>query len=591
MARLAIDPVTRVGGHLRLEVEVADGEVSDAWSSGTMFRGIEVILKGRDPRDAWLFAQRICGACTGAHALASVRAVENAFGVRIPTNARIIRNLMAGAAAAQNHVVQFYQQHALDWVDVVAAAGADPNATSRLARSLSDWPKSSITYFTEVRDRLAKMVDSGQLGPFANGYWGHPAYRLSPEADLMVMAHYLEALDWQREVGRIHTLLGGKNPHPQTYLVGGMTLVPPWGGPVKAVGGEHPRLPERDMPIALSQDGLAELNELVAETRAFVDRVYVPDALAIAAYYDDWFGVGAGSANFLSYGEYPESDVSQAELLLLPRGRIARGDLTRLEPVDPAAIGETVARSWYTYDGGDEAYRHPAEGQTDQRYSGPKLPFNTLEGSAKYSWLKAPRYGEEPQEVGPLARVLVAYVAGQADVKIAVDSYVSRLGLGPEALTGTLGRMVARAIEAQVVAARLGGWHTALRESLAEGNLAVADITKWDPGSWPPEASGFSLGETPGGAVGHWVKVKDAKVESYQIVDASTWNLSPRDARDLRGACEEALIGTPVADPARPLEILRTVHSFAPCTACAVHAHGLEAGLSLEVRVAGGGRP
>jgi hydrogenase large subunit len=589
MSRIAIDPITRVGGHLRVEVEIADGVVSDAWSSGTMFRGMERILKGRDPRDAWLFAQRICGACTGAHALASVRAVESALGVAIPTNARLIRNIVAGAAATQDHVVQFYQQSSLDWVDVLAALDADPLATSRLAQSLSDWPDSSAVHFKEVQDRLAKYVDSGQLGPFANGYWGHPAYRLPPEADLLVMAHYFEALDWQRRVSRIHALLGGKNPHPQTFLVGGMALAPPWGGPVRALPGEHPRLPERTSPIALSADGLADLTALIADTTAFVNRVYAPDVLAIAGYHDDWIEIGRSIGNYMSAGEFPEGDTAESPRLL-PAGRIINGNLERLEPVDQAAVAETVAHSWYTYDDGDDAaLRHPLDGQTNQRYAGPSLPFTTLDGSEKYSWLKAPRYQESPMEVGPLARTLVAYGWGNQEIRTTVDDYVGRLGLGPEALFGTLGRMVARAVEAQVVAARLGGWLTELRGNLASGNLAIADITKWDTGSWPSEALGWSFVETPRGMLGHWLKMKDQRIEGYQIVDATTWNASPRDAKNRRGPLEEALVGTPVADPAQPLEILRTVHSFAPCTACAVHSYSLGASEPFGIDIVEGG--
>ena len=576
MTRTAIDPVTRVGGHLRLEVDVADGAVRDAWSSGTAFRGMELVLRGRDPRDAWLFAQRICGACTAAHAIASVRAVEDALGIRIPANARLIRNLIGGAAFAQAHVLGFYQQSLLDWVDVMAALDADPSATATLARSLSDWPTSSADHFAQVKGRIAKLVDSGQLGPFTNGYWGHPAYRLAPEADLLFLSHYLEALDWGRAVSRFHTLLGGKNPHLQGFVVGGMVLAAPWGGPVKAVTGEHPRLPDRGSPVALSEDGLFDLGQLIEQMRTFVDQVYVPDVLAIAGYHDDWQGLGAGLGNYLSFGDFPEDDMADAPLLL-PRGRILGGRTSEIQPVDQAAVAETVAHSWYAYpdeEGGDAAFRHPFDGRTTPRYDGPTLPFTSLEGSVTYSWLKAPRYAEEPMEVGPLARVLVAYALSKRTVRIAVDDYVARLRAGPEALTGTLGRMVARAIEAQLVAARLDGWLTELRDNLASGDLAVADITRWDPQSWPSDTRGWSLGETPKGALGHWVTLHDGTVSDYQVVDATTWNASPRDGKGLRGALEEALVGTPVADPERPLEVLRVVHAFDPCTACAAHVFG-----------------
>ena len=584
MARIAIDPVTRIGGHLRIEVEVTDGVVRDAWSSGTMFRGMELILKGRDPRDAWLFAQRVCGMCAGVHALASVRAVENALGAVVPRNARLIRNLIAGSGYVQDHVVQFYHLHALDWVDVVSALDADPAATSALARSISDWPQSSASYFKGVKDRLTTFVQSGQLGPLANGYWGHPAYKLPPEANLMVVAHYLEALDWQRKVMRIHALLGGKSPHPQTYLVGGMALAPTWGGPNRALPGEHPKQIERNSPTALSASGLSDIRKLIAEAKTFVDQVYAPDVLAIAGYYGDWAGIGKGIGNYLSYGEFPEDDSSQPALLL-PRGRIMGRDLAKAESVDQAGVAETVAHSHYADDGGDGALRHPGNGQTNPRYAGPKPPFTTLEGWDKYSWLKAPRYQDEPMEVGPLARMLVAHVEGRRDVKTAIDGVAAKLGVGREALFSTLGRTVARAIETQVVVNRLDGWLGELVANLATGDLAVADITKWDPGAWPREAQGWALGDAPRGALGHWVKIRDQRIDHYQIVDATTWNGSPRDAQGRRGAWEEALVGTPVADPTRPIEILRTIHSFDPCTACAVHAYSPDAGNSVEIRV------
>jgi Ni,Fe-hydrogenase I large subunit len=589
MTRTVIDPVTRVNGHLRLEVEVADGAVRDAWSAGTEFRGIELVLRGRDPREAWLLAQRICGACTGSHALASVRAVEAALGVRIPTNARLVRNLIAGAAFVQGHALGFYQQSLLDWVDVNSALTADPKATATLAGTLSDWPDSTADRFAGIRDRVTAVVSSGQLGPFANGYWGHPAYWLSPEANLLFLSHYFDALDWGRLVSRFHTLLGGKNPHPQTFAVGGMVLAPPWGGPVKPGSGAHPTLPDRNSPVALSADGLADLEQLIGDMQSFVDRVYAPDVMAIAGYHDELLGQGAGLGSYLAYGEFPEDDREDAPLLL-PSGRILGGRIGDLQAVDQAAVAETVAASWYGYEdaaAGDAAFVHPSGGQTSPRYDGPTLPFTTLEGSTTYSWLKAPRYAEEPMEVGPLARMQVAYSQSVGGVRDVVDAYVGRLHAGPEALTGTLGRMVARAIEAQLLAQRLGNWLTELRANLATGDVALTDITRWDKESWPDEAAGFSLGESPKGALGHWVTIRDAKVDAYQVVDATTWNASPRDGKGLRGALEEALVGTPVADPARPLEVLRTVHAFDPCPACAAHVHGADEP-ALRVRVDGG---
>ncbi len=587
MSRIAIDPVTRVGGHLRIEVEIANGAVQDAWSSGTMFRGMESILRGRDPRDAWLLAQRVCGSCTGVHALASVRAVENALGLSIPRNARLIRNLLAGTQLVQDHVLQFYQLQALDWVDVTAALGASPGATASLATSISDWPESGAIHFGQVRDRLAALVASHQLGPFANGDWGHPAYALTPEASLLLLAHYLEALDWQRRFMRIHTLLGGKSPHPQTFLVGGMALAPTWGGPNRALPGEHPQQIERNAPAALSERGLKVMADLIVEARAFVERVYVPDALLLAREYPEWTRIGSGTGSYMAFGEFPEDDSAASELLL-PRGRVGR-EMSRVDPVDHTRIAETVAQSHYTYGSGDQAFLHPWDGETNPRYAGPKPPVRTLEGAERYSWLKAPRYALEPMEVGPLARILVAYVEARAAVRTALERVIGTLGVPRDAMFSTMGRTLARAIEAQVVVDRLAGWQADLAANLGTGDVAVADVTAWDPATWPSMARGWSLGESPRGAVGHWVTVADRRISEYQIVDATTWNGSPRDAAGRRGALEQALVGTPVADPARPLEVLRTVHAFSPCTACAVHAHRPGAVGPVEVRVAPGG--
>lgn len=569
MTRLAIDPVTRVGGHLRIEVELTDGVVSDAWSSGTMFRGMETILRGRDPRGAWLLAQRICGACAGVHALASVRAVEDALGVTIPRNARSIRNLLMGSEFVLDHVVHFYHQQALDWIDPMSALTADPAATSALARSISTRTPSDVASFRDARDRLSAFVGSGGSGPFLDDGPGHSAAKSSPETALMVMAHYLEALDWQRRVLQMQTLLGGKSPHPQTYLVGGAAVPVPWGGPPPAPPGQHPSQIDQRAPSALSVEGLAAMSTVVAEAKAFVEQVYVPDVLTIARSHPEWAQLGRGFGNYLSYGEFPLDD-SKAPALLLPRGRIMGGDLATVLPVDQDHVGETVAHSYYTYGDDDGALLHPSKGLTEPRYAGPKPPFTTLAGSDRYSWLKAPRYRGEPMEVGPLARVLVAYVEGRGAVRDRVDDVVGRLGLGPDALFSTLGRMLARAIEAEVVADQLDASIRELKATLASGDLAIADLSRWAPETWPSTASGRSLGEGPRGAVGHWVTIADRRIADYQIVDATTWNASPRDAGGRRGATEEALIGTPVADPERPIEILRTVHSFDPCMACGV---------------------
>jgi Ni,Fe-hydrogenase I large subunit len=567
MTRVAIDPITRIEGHLRIEVEVNNGVVTDAWSSGTMFRGLELILQGRDPRDAWVFAQRACGVCTTVHALASVRAVENALGLKIPRNARLVRNLIAGSQFVQDHVIHFYHLHALDWVDVVSALQADPAATAALAGSISDWPTNSTGNFKTVQAKLQAFVNSGQLGPFSNGYWGHPAYKLPPEANLMAVAHYLEALDWQRNVIRIHAILGGKNPHPQSYVVGGMAMDV-----------------DLNSPTALTDRRLSNIAQLVQSAQDFVNGVYIPDVLAVAGFYKDWAGIGTGIGNYMAYGDFPEDDTGQPSGFYLPRGRIMNRDLTKVEAVDQSGVGESVSHSWYTYGGDDGELKHPWDGVTDPKYAGPTPPYDTLAGYDKYSWLKAPRYQDEPMEVGPLARMLVAYASNHPDVKPAVDGVLSALGVGAEALFSTLGRVAARAIETKLLAAKLSTWQQELGANLNSGDLAVADTSKWDPGSWPSDAKGWGMEEAPRGSLAHWVVIKDQRIANYQLVVPSTWNGSPRDAKGRRGAWEEALIGTPVADPSKPVEILRTIHSFDPCLACAVHVHDQD-GRGVEIQV------
>jgi [NiFe] hydrogenase large subunit/hydrogenase large subunit len=555
MARVVVDPVTRIEGHLRIEAEVDRGAVQDAWSSSTMFRGIEIILRGRDPRDAWAFTQRICGVCTTVHAIASIRAVENAIGAAPPPNARLLRNLIIAAQAVQDHVIHFYHLHALDWVDIVSALSADPAKTSALAESISDWPLSSPKYFAGVRDRVKGFVDRGQLGPFANAYWGHPAYRLPAEANLMAVAHYLEALEWQREFIKMHAVLGGKNPHLQSFLVGGMAT------PV-----------DPNSQAALNTHTIAGLKQFVANARDFVTRVYIPDLLAIASFYKDWAGHGRGVGNYLAYGEYPDDDTARPALFI-PTGIIRARDLSKVAPFDQSKVSEYVAHSWYEYQGGDDVALHPYQGETKPNYTGPTPPYELLgtETNKKYSWLKSPRYEDEPMEVGPLARMLVAYVSGHARVRELVDGALKHLKVGPEALFSTLGRVAARGIETQVLAEKMDAWVDALAANMGSGELRIHDNSKWDPSTWPAEASGAGFHEAPRGALGHWVQIRNGTISNYQCVVPSTWNAGPRDAKGRRGPYEEALIGTPVADPKRPVEILRTVHSFDPCMACGVH--------------------
>lgn len=554
MTHIVVDPVTRIEGHLRVEAEVDGGVVKDAWSSSTMFRGIELILRGRDPRDAWAFTQRICGVCTTVHAIASIRAVEKAINAVPPPNARLLRNLIIAAQCVQDHVIHFYHLHALDWVDVTVALSADPAKTATLAQSISDWPLSSANYFSGVQGRLKTFVQRGQLGPFANAYWGHPAYRLPPEANLMAVAHYLEALDWQRRFIRIHAILGGKNPHLQSFLVGGMAT------PV-----------DIDSQNALNADTIAALDKLVAEGRDFVSRVYIPDVLAIASFYKDWASIGGGVGNYLAYGEYPEDD-GQNPQLFLPTGVIRNRELAKVEPVDQARITEQIAHSWYDYSAGDNQGLNPFKGETIPHYTGPKPPYERLNVAEKYSWLKSPRYDGQAMEVGPLARMLVAYASGRpARVKELVDKVLGTLGVGPEALFSTLGRVAARAIETQVLVEHMDEWIRQLATSMARRDYRIQDNSKWEPSSWPREGFGAGFHEAPRGALGHWVHIRDGTIENYQCVVPSTWNAGPRDASGHPGPYEAALVGTPVAKPEQPLEILRTLHSFDPCMACGVH--------------------
>ena len=553
MSRIVVDPVTRIEGHLRIEAQVEGGVVRDAWSSSTMFRGIEIILKGRDPRDAWAFTQRICGVCTTVHAIASIRAVEHAIGAQPPTNARLLRNLVMASQMIHDHVIHFYHLQALDWVDLVNALQADPADTAKLAQSISDWPKSSAAYFAGVKDRVAAFVQRGQLGPFANAYWGHPAYRLPPAANLMAVAHYLEALDWQREFIRIHAVLGGKNPHLQSFLVGGMAT------PV-----------DLNSQAAINAGTIAFMNSLIAEARDFVTRVYLPDLLAVASFYKDWAGYGAGVGNYMVYGEYPEDD-GPSPKLFFPAGVIRARDLAHVEDLDPSKITEFVTHSWYDYSVGDGKSLPPYQGETKPNYTGPQPPYERLHTDGKYSWLKSPRYDGEPMEVGPLSRMLVAYVRGQKRVRELVDGSLSKLGVGVPALFSTLGRLAARAIETQVLVEKIGDWVDQLADNMGRGELAICDNSKWDPSSWPADCTGAGFHEAPRGSLGHWVHIRDGAIANYQCIVPSTWNAGPRDAADKLGPYEAALIGNPVADPEQPLEVLRPVHSFDPCMACGVH--------------------
>ncbi|WP_295456285.1 nickel-dependent hydrogenase large subunit [uncultured Thiodictyon sp.] len=572
--RLVVDPITRIEGHLRIEVELAGAKIAQAYSSGTMVRGIETILKGRDPRNAWAFAQRICGVCTLVHGLASVRAVEEALLIELPPNAQLIRNLMIGAQFVHDHVMHFYHLHALDWVDVVSALSASPEATSTLAQSISPWPKSSPGYFRDVQKRLKGFVDSGQLGIFANGYWGHPAYKLPPEANLMAVAHYLEALAWQRDAARLHAIFGGKNPHPN-FVVGGVAC------PI-----------DLNSDSAINAKKLAEVQTVIASMQQFVDQVYVPDTLAIAGFYPDWFQRGEGLGNFLCYGDLPASGLMDPEGFLFPRGAILNRDLSTIHEVDlhdDSQVQEFVSHAWYDYRGGKDAGLHPYAGETTLDYDGRggvQPPYSQLDVTDGYTWLKAPRWKGHAMEVGPLARVLMLYATGHAQTKELVDMTLSTLKLEPRALFSTLGRTAARTLETKILVDAMQGWYDSLIANIKAGEDRTFNEGRWDPATWPREARGAGFMEAPRGALGHWIVIKDGLIENYQAVVPSTWNAGPRDPANQPGAYEAALADNhQLADVKQPLEILRTIHSFDPCIACAVHLADPGSGERIEIKV------
>jgi len=557
-ARIVVDPITRIEGHLRIEAEVDGGRIVDAFSSGTMVRGFEIILKGRDPRDAWAFTERACGVCTTVHALASVRTVENALDIIIPPNAELIRNLMFCAQYIQDHVVHFYHLHALDWVDVVSALSADTNETSRIARSISKWPKSSPGYFLDVQNRVKTLVESGQLGIFANAYWGHSAYKLPPEVNLLGVAHYLEALEWQKEIVKVHTIFGGKNPHPN-YLVGGA-----------------PCSINIDDAMAINAERLAQVGTLIGDAMEFVEQVYLPDLLAIASFYKDWFSVGGGLSNYLCYGDLPVHGYNDPVHFKFKRGAILNRNLNEIHEVDgndADQVREFISHSWYQYAQGDEAGLHPWDGETEFNYTGPKPPYEHLNVEGKYSWLKTPRWKNHPMEVGPLARMLVGYASGGDDFKEVVNEALGRLDAPVTALFSTLGRTAARGLETRLVAHWMREFYDMLLANIRNGDTRTFTQERWEPSSWPAEAKGVGLSEAPRGALAHWIVIRNGKIDNYQLVVPSTWNASPRDPQGQLSAYEASLIDTPVANAEQPLEILRTVHSFDPCIACAVHLH------------------
>lgn len=560
--RIVVDPVTRIEGHLRIDVEVDGGKVQKAWSSGQMWRGIEQILQGRDPRDAWLFTQRFCGVCTTVHAIASVRAVENAVGIEIPLNAQYIRNLILAAHAMHDHIVHFYHLSALDWVDVVSALSADPTETARIAQSLSPWPRNSKEEFTAVQNKLKAFVEKGQLGPFAAGYWGHPAMKLSPEINLLAVSHYLQALEYQQTANKVVTILGSKTPNIQNLAVGGVA---------NAIN--------LDNPSTLNMTKLYAVKDILDEMVAFVQQVYLLDVCAIGAQYPDWLGYGAGVTNYLAVPDMPlDRAGTQFDL---PGGTIMNGDLSTIKEItsfnDPYFrdnVTECIAHAWYD---GDWT-RHPYQEDTVPNYT-------DFQEDGKYSWIKSPRFAGEPMQVGPLSQVLVGYALGHEPTKRWLDhaietaSAIAGVQIQPAMLHSTLGRHLARAVRTAVIC-ELAQKHW----QLLVDNIASGDTDIFVKPEFVGEQMGFGFHEAPRGVLSHFVVIRDGKIANYQAVVPSTWNAGPRDDQNRPGPYEASLVGNPVALADKPLEVLRTVHSFDPCIACAVHTLDVEGNEISRVR-------
>ncbi|MRS13326.1 hydrogenase 2 large subunit [Enterobacteriaceae bacterium RIT691] len=546
--RITIDPVTRIEGHLRIDCEIEQGKVVKAWSSGTMWRGMEEIVKGNDPRDAWMIAQRICGVCTTIHALASVRAVENALGMEVPVNAQYIRNIIAAAHSIHDHIVHFYQLSALDWVDVTSALKADPQKAAEMLQGVSEWPLNSAAEFRAVQQKIKTLVESGQLGIFANGYWGHPAMVLPPEVNLIAVAHYLQALECQRDANRIVAVLGGKTPHIQNLAVGGVA------NPINL-----------DAPGVLNLERLMLLKSFIDKLGNFIEQVYLVDTAIIAAHYPQWLTMGKGADCYLCVPELPVD--RKSETYLLPGGYLENGTFRAIATQHDAylqkGIQESGKHAWYQ----DDEPLAPWEGLTRPNYT-------DWQEDGKYSWVKAPTFYGKTVEMGPLAWLLCSLQAGHQPTEQVfnqLDSLFTTLtgnALQPEQLHSTLGRVAGRTVHACVLHQTLSQQWQALIDNIGSGDHETF-IRPDIPATGEIRGVGFI--EAPRGALSHWLVIKDGKIENYQAVVPSTWNAGPRNFNDEPGPYERALIGTPVSDLAKPLEVVRTIHSFDPCMSCAVH--------------------
>lgn len=562
--KVVIDPLTRIEGHLRIELETEGSKVVNAWSETTQFRGIEEIVTGRDPRDVWAFVGRICGVCTGTHSVASVTAVENAIGSVPPPQAKLIRDLVLAAQESHDHVVHFYHLHALDWVNVVSAASADPQKAVEFANSIgSKWKGNTAAQFQKVKDTLNNVIASGQLSVFTNGYWDHPDYRLPAEANLVAVSHYLDALEFQRSIIRVATIFGGKNPHPN-FLVGGMAC------------SIDPNKSE-----TVNQVQLDQVADYAQEIVDFVTECYLPDALAIMKVYRDYFDIGQSAPNFLAVGMAGATYAGKPDGVPYSYGHrdikpgvILDGDYTTLHPIDTDKIMEYIHSAWYSYAGGEEA-KHPLEGETTVNYTGPQPPYTWVaDHDQRYTWSKAPRYDGRPVQVGPVARVLLAYLQKEPMTVQLCNEAFDQLGITVAQMNSTGGRTLARAVEAVTTAYELRDTLLpAFIEGITKGDYVVFDASHWEPETWPEKCQGFGMVEVARGMLSHWVNIEKGKVTNYQAVVPTTWLAGGRDPQGNLGPYEEALVNTPLVDANQPLEPLRTIHSFDPCMSCAVHVY------------------
>ena len=552
---LVIDPITRIEGHLRIEAIIDENNVVvDAFSSSTMFRGIEEILKGRDPRDCGLLAMRICGVCTGPHYQRSIEAVEHAFNITIPKNARLVRNLIQGALYLHDHIVHFYHLHALDWVDITKALEADPKKTVIEAQKWAalsgqkPWNANEDVY-SEVQSRVTRYVKQGRLGIFGNAYWGSKGFKLTAEQNLIGLSHYLDALELQRELAKMMAIFGGKNPHPQSFVVGGVTCVQDIKNPAR----------------------IAEFKQILKKAQKFTKQSYLPDVYMAGTMYADEAleGIGGGIGNYMCYGGFNQDDLPFYESSkLFPSGIVKNRDLTKVFDIDQTKITEDVTHAWYE----GTTNLHPYDGVTKPAYTGFARKEDNiayLDTKNKYSWIKSPLYDDERMEVGPLARMIVGVARGDERISKYVTTFLKNGNLPIKVLFSTVGRTAARAIETELMVDIMMTWIDELASNVAHGDLSTWTEFNFDNVS--KDAQGFGMEEAPRGGLGHWIKIKDGKVANYQALVPSTWNAAPRDYKGRLGAYESSLIGTKVANPDQPLEILRTIHSFDPCIACAVH--------------------